>query len=159
MIKRNKKGQFVKGSTYRMNLEHKKKIGLANKGLKRTEETKKKISKSKKGQNSGEEHYNWKGGRCYSSDGYILVLRSDHPHANKDGYVFEHRLIMESFVLGRYLTPKEIVHHINHKPDDNRVENLMLMNRAEHNTIHHKGNSESKKKGWITRRKKKPTVS
>jgi len=38
---------------------------------------------------------------------------------------FEHRLIMEQH-LWRELTPEEVVHHINHNPQDNRIGNLML---------------------------------
>lgn len=43
-----------------------------------------------------------------------------------------HRWIMEQH-LGRSLTEKEVVHHINGDPHDNRVENLMLMSsQSEH---------------------------
>ena len=39
--------------------------------------------------------------------------------------------------LKRYLTPKERVHHINEKKNDNRIENLYLCeNQSHHNRIH-----------------------
>jgi len=67
----------------------------------------------------------WRGGKMVSR-GYILILKPDHSMATKMGYVREHRLVMEDF-LGRLLAPHEIVHHINGKKDDNRVENLKLI--------------------------------
>lgn len=82
---------------------------------------------------------NWQGGRRRHGDGYILVWAPDHPRADKKGYVLEHRLQYEEH-LGRYLTPEEVVHHINDKRDkrdDNRIENLMLFaNNAEHMAHH-----------------------
>lgn len=61
----------------------------------------------------------------YVNQGYKLILRKRHKYANSDGYVKEHRYIME-LQIGRYLTPIEIVHHINKNKLDNRIENLML---------------------------------
>ena len=58
-------------------------------------------------------------------NGYILVSRPEHPNAYDDGYVFEHRLIMEDYI-GRYLLSNENVHHINGVRNDNRLENLEL---------------------------------
>lgn len=79
----------------------------------------------------GNKHCQWKGGRWYKS-GYIVIYKPDHPYAQKRvGVVAEHRLVMEEY-LGRYLTPKEHVHHINGIRDDNRIENLQLISPANH---------------------------
>ena len=46
-----------------------------------------------------------------------------------------HRWIMEQH-LGRKLPPNEHVHHINKDPLDNRIENLIVMECAEHMRLH-----------------------
>lgn len=48
-----------------------------------------------------------------------------------------HRWIMEQHI-GRPLLPTEDVHHINHDPLDNRIENLQLVTRSEHIALHAK---------------------
>jgi endogenous inhibitor of DNA gyrase (YacG/DUF329 family) len=60
-----------------------------------------------------------------STKGYVIVYSPDHPAANKNGYVFEHRLVVEA-ALGRLLEKGETVHHRNGLRTDNRVENLEL---------------------------------
>lgn len=50
--------------------------------------------------------------------------------------VYEHRYLMELH-LGRKLTTKEHVHHINGNQQDNKLENLSLMNSKEHGKITH----------------------
>jgi len=80
----------------------------------------------------------WKGGKFKTSDGYITILTPEHPRADSDGYVKEHRLVVEEYI-GRYLTDKEIIHHINHKRDDNRIENLMIFpTNSDHTKFHRK---------------------
>lgn len=65
------------------------------------------------------------GSRIQMASGYIRVHTPDHPQANCDGYVLEHRLVMEQH-LGRLLQPSESVHHKNGLRNDNRAENLEL---------------------------------
>ncbi len=94
----------------------------------------------------------FKTGKIVNSKGYVLVLSHDHPNANKTGYVYEHRLVMEAKLnhvtldkwlqrgikgnyikKSKFLTKKEVVHHINGITSDNRIENLMLFkSNAEH---------------------------
>src|SRR5688572_12598051 len=89
------------------------------------------------GHNSrGENNVNWNNG-MYISNGYRFILLPNHPYSDSRGYIFEHRYVMEQH-LGRYLTPEEIVHHINEDKLDNRVENLFLTNRVEHPSFHKK---------------------
>ena len=72
----------------------------------------------------GEENPKWKGGRIVTGNGYIEILSPAHPFKNRRGYVYEHRLVIEKH-LGRYLLPKEIVHHRG-KKTDNRIHKLMV---------------------------------
>ena len=83
---------------------------------------------------SGKDHINWKGGRK-KHNGYMLILKRDHPNTNKDGYVYEHRLVMEQSI-GGYLTLKENVHHINGIKNDNRIENLQLFESLSKHRTH-----------------------
>lgn len=79
---------------------------------------------------------NWKGGKRITSGGHIYSYAPNHPHTTKDGYVMEHRLVMETS-LGRFLKDTEIVHHINGDKKDNRIENLHLHeSRSDHVKMH-----------------------
>jgi len=79
---------------------------------------------------------NWKGGVVKTGNGYLWEHCSKHPFADKRGYVLQHRLVMEKYIK-RFLDQKEIVHHLNEKRDDNRIENLeLLKNLGEHNKLH-----------------------
>ncbi len=50
-------------------------------------------------------------------------------------YKLEHRLIMET-ALGRTLTRREEVHHLNGDKLDNRRENLVVVSPSEHQALH-----------------------
>ena len=69
-------------------------------------------------------HPNWKGGRMMHGR-YWYVRADDHPHCTKNGYVAEHRLVVEADI-GRYLRPREVVHHIDGDPGNNLLANLMV---------------------------------
>lgn len=87
----------------------------------------------------GSAHHNWKGGVHRHSSGYLYEYAPDHPAAKAGkGYVLQHRLVMER-KLGRLLKDHEIVHHLNEVKDDNRPENLELMNLSLHMKGHKAG--------------------
>jgi hypothetical protein len=118
----------MKGKNH--SLETRLKMSKSNKDKKKTEEHKKNMSKSK----MRELNPNWKGG-VKEHEGYILKKVKDHPYSCQD-YVYEHRLVIESF-LKQYLDPKAVVHHINEIKNDNRLSNLMLFKtNGEHLAYH-----------------------
>lgn len=82
------------------------------------------------GMPKGEHNKNWKGGRTTMGQ-YIKVMCKGHPGSDKNGYVLEHRLVMEKHI-GRYLTNDEIVHHRNGIKTDNRLDNLTIVSRKAH---------------------------
>lgn len=95
-------------------------------GLKKTD----KLLFDNRSARRGEKSPTWKGGKTRSRKGYV-VLRND------GDVIFEHRAVMEEHI-GRKLTEDEVVHHINGDKTDNRLENLQLMTRGEHSTMHNK---------------------
>lgn len=83
----------------------------------------------------GDGNPKWRGGSIIVS-GYRYLHVPDHPHATQDGYVAEHRLVVEG-VIRRYLEPVEVVHHRNHRKLDNRPENLQLMENGSAHRVEH----------------------
>lgn len=80
----------------------------------------------------GARNRSWQGGRVLDSDGYVLVHSPDHPDTNSNGYVREHRLVMEQ-TLGRRLKPSEVVDHRDRDKANNAPGNLRLFrSNAEH---------------------------
>ena len=75
---------------------------------------------------SNEKHFNFLHG--IMTNGYKRI---------RDGLdrKLEHRVIMEQH-LGRKLESGECVHHINENKTDNRLENLVVLSRSEHQKLH-----------------------
>lgn len=85
--------------------------------------------------------------------GYIYFLDKDHPLASKETYVVYYHRHVASLIIGRWLSPKEHVHHRNYNRGDNRRSNIEILNRAEHGKKHrkhpdHKCNSCAKMIVW-----------
>jgi len=100
----------------------------------------------------GKNNRNWRGGKYINGNGYIMVKSPNHPRANLGGYVFEHILIMEKH-LGRFLKENEVTHHLNGIRNDNRIENLVVMTKTNHASLHRK--EYLKKKGILSEEEKK----
>ena len=127
---------------YVFSKERNEKIKRKVKGVKRSQETRDRISEAKKSHYDGLNGY---GHTKMQSKGYVLAYCPNHPNAHKDGYVMLHTLIMER-KIGRYLTQDEVVHHINHVKSDNRITNLELMNKSEHSSMHMKERHSQRRK-------------
>lgn len=98
-----------------------------------TEITKKKISISLKNFNNSTGKV-----RTRKQQGYVFIHAPFHPKAQKSGYVKRANIVMEQHI-GRFLKPKEIVHHINGIKDDDRLKNLQLFtNESKHQKFHFK---------------------
>lgn len=102
-------------------------------------------SKYKQGsrpKNFKSEHFK---GYTTTSYGYKTVKDRDHPNSDRQGYILEHRIVMEKF-LGRFLTKEEVIHHRNEIKSDNRIENLFLFPNDELHRCFHMLNKYSLKK-------------
>lgn len=79
----------------------------------------------------------WKIEKIVSKGDYNYVVVKEHPKTTANGYVLEHRVVMENF-LCRLLNSDEVVHHRNGNKKDNRLENLEVQNNSAHSREHTK---------------------
>ena len=123
-------------SKHIVSIQARRKTGLLNKG--------KKIDPkliSKRNFVKGENHHNWKGGVTYINRKgnyinykikYVKCPEEYKSMSRKDGYVMEHRIVL-ALHLKRELLRTEVVHHIDHNPENNHISNLMLFSsNSEH---------------------------
>lgn len=77
----------------------------------------------------------WNIEKVISKGDYNYAIVRGHPRATVQGYVLEHRAVVESH-LGRILDKNEVIHHINGNKKQNNIENLVVMKNGEHARIH-----------------------
>ncbi len=115
----------------------------------------------------GKDNASWKADIMETNYGYIMIRDYNHPFCNKHGWVFEHRIIAEQYLLTdensveidgkKYLNPKYQVHHINFDRKDNTPDNLQVLTFKEHRKIHNRLNiCERNNKGQFV--KKEPEL-
>jgi hypothetical protein len=95
-----------------------------------------------KGKNTGRRKLVYK--PHYDKDGYLKRYAADHPFAEGRKIMFVHTIIMEQHI-GRRLLKEECIHHKNEIKTDNRVENLELMQRGLHSSMHMRKNAQRRK--------------
>lgn len=73
------------------------------------------------------------------SNGYRLIYKpvaeSSMTKGNWKGYVYEHIYVAEK-MMGRKLTSKEVVHHLDGNRINNRTDNLLVLERSMHAKLH-----------------------
>lgn len=94
----------------------------------------------------GNKNASWKSDEKISSYGYKLIRCLNHPFANIDGFVFEHRLVAERYLLNeensvivgnqKYLSADYVVHHIDFDRLNNDKNNLIVLTLNEHTKLH-----------------------
>ena len=92
--------------------------------------------------------YTKKNGIRYHRGYRYIKPDNQHPFVNNDGYIPEHRLIAEKYLLNdsnsviidgkRYLTLEFDVHHIDFNRLNNNPQNLIIMTKGEHKALHQK---------------------
>lgn len=77
-------------------------------------------------------------------NGYVVIYDGEGKG------IKEHIKIVEE-KLGRKLYLDEVVHHVNGKKNDNRIENLRLMKRGEHSKLHREIEKRKGKKFFVSK--------
>lgn len=102
-------------------------------------------------------------GQKYCSDCYSKLRKfgscgeNNYENAKGGGYCWMHRRVAEQ-VLGRKLNTNEVVHHLDGDPKNNSLDNLIVLSRSKHVSLHSylrtqgailsKGNIENLENCW-----------
>ena len=106
-------------------------------GRRQKPEHKAAIKKAMQGKNQREDNPNWKGGESLDKkNGRWFVPAYHHPHARANGYYLRSRYNVEQ-AIGRYLDPREVVHHLDFDKTNDDLNNLYIFpSRGKHSTYH-----------------------
>jgi hypothetical protein len=90
---------------------------------------------------SGINNSNYRGGKRIDKSGYVLIYKPDHPYHDPNNCVREHRLVLEEYYSEKFGIPIFIlpilhVHHKNGIKNDNRIENLEIIDNRTHSSLH-----------------------
>lgn len=77
----------------------------------------------------------WNNWKTIKKGEYLYALVPTHPNATKNGYVLEHRVVLEN-KLGRLLYEFEDGHHIDENKHNNSPENLEVKLKGDHQRLH-----------------------
>lgn len=101
--------------------------------------------KMRRGQKTGPQK-----GKVYKKrvdqDGYIRVNAVLHPFRDGRLMILEHVMVMEKF-LKRRILPIECVHHRDGDRQNNKIENLELITRSRHSSLHGPKTAQKRKRG------------
>ena len=96
----------------------------------------------------GELNSSWKSNERITTYGYRKIRCLEHPFKDCDGFVLEHRLVAEQYLLNdtnsikvddkKYLSEEYEVHHIDRDRLNNSIDNLLILTKSEHMKLHMK---------------------
>lgn len=69
---------------------------------------------------------------------YNYAIVPEHPNATKNGYVLEHRVVVEN-ALGIVLPRSTLIHHKDENKKNNHIDNLEPLSAKEHRYRHTNG--------------------
>lgn len=88
----------------------------------------------------------WKSDIRHTNYGYIKIRVWEHPYHDYAGFVFEHRLVAETYYLttdnsimidGKYYLKRDyVVHHVDMNKLNNTPQNLIVLTLSEHTALH-----------------------